>query len=66
MILSSPNPVKFNPSTSYADHYKGFTIDNRVSQPQQPPELDTQFIREPIRFEGVSNYKSNYVPPPKV
>jgi hypothetical protein len=61
MILSPP--VKFNGSTSYADHYKGYTIDNRG---QQPEEFNTMFIRSPIKFEGVSSYKSNYVAPPKV
>jgi hypothetical protein len=62
MILRPP-PVKFNASTSYNDHYKGY-----IMEKQMAPNIEdsTVFIRSPIKFEGVSNYKSNYVPPPKV
>ena len=60
MIL--PPPVKFNGSTSYNDHYKGYAYDKK----QDSPELNMEFIRSPIKFEGVSSYKSNYVAPPKV
>lgn len=62
MILSSP-PVKFNASTSYNDHYKGYVVEKPSQQPQ---EFNTEFIRSPIKFEGLSNYKQNYVAPPKV
>ena len=62
MILRSP--VKFNASTSYNDHYKGYAMDNRQSQPNV--EYAAEFIRSPIKFEGLSTYKNNYVAPPKV
>lgn len=62
MILRSP--VKFNASTSYNDHYKGYAVEGRQSVPNV--EYTAEFVRSPIRFEGVSTYKNNYVAPPKV
>jgi hypothetical protein len=62
MILRSP--VKFNANTSYNDHYKGYAVDNRQSQPNV--EYAAEFIRSPIKFEGSTTYKNNYVAPPKV
>ena len=67
--------VPFTGSSSYKDQYKPFTVlaPQKIENPEENMQ-DSRLMRSPtpayrpppVKFEGITSYKSQYVEPPKV
>jgi hypothetical protein len=62
--------VPFVGSSSYKDQYQPFMIQPLDPNPESTPndsrtKMPNYLMKSPVKFEGVSSYKSSYIPPPQ-